>query len=77
MNLNQQRPVSKIAVRSKISSFLGFLAAGLLSTFSKPPAKVSPEDLKRADFRTSAQRMGVRLTEKIRNVFRFRWLKKH
>jgi hypothetical protein len=61
--------------RTKINSFLGLLAAGLLSLFGKSPSKPAAEDLKRADFKTSTQHLGVRFTEKIRDVFRFRWLK--
>jgi len=55
---------------SKINSFLGLLAGWLLTLFAK-----SPRDLKRADFKTSTQHLGVRFSEKIRDVFRFRWLK--
>jgi len=60
--------------RSRFQSFLGFLA-GLLSVFGKA-GKVRTRDMQRADFRSSTQRMGVRFTEKIREVFRFRWLRK-
>jgi len=65
-----------MSVRSKIGSVLGFFAGGLLSIFGKSPAKPTVDDLKRAEFRTSTQRLGLRFTERIRNVFRFRWLKK-
>jgi hypothetical protein len=60
---------------TRINSFLGFLAAGLLSLFGKSPAKSAPDDLKRADFPTSTQRLGIRFSENIRDVFRFKWLK--
>ncbi|OHB77506.1 MAG: hypothetical protein A2Z25_12500 [Planctomycetes bacterium RBG_16_55_9] len=63
-------------LRSKMSSFLGAIAAGLSSLFGKSPPKPGPDDLRRADFKTSTQRLGVRFSEKIRDVFRFRWLKK-
>jgi hypothetical protein len=62
--------------RSKLSSFLGFLAGGLLSLFGKSPAKPTTEDFRRMEFRTSTQRLGIRFTEKIRNVFRFKWIRK-
>jgi hypothetical protein len=61
---------------TKINSFLGFLAAGLLSLFGKPARKPVADDLKRADFKTSAQILGVRFSEKIRDVFRFKWIKR-
>jgi hypothetical protein len=60
---------------TKINSFLGLLAAGLLSLFGKSPSKPAADDLKRADFKTSTQRLGIRFSKKIRDVFRFRWLK--
>jgi hypothetical protein len=60
---------------TKVNSFLGFVAAGLLSLFAKSPPKPAVDDLKRADFGTSTQRLGIRFSEKIRDAFRFRWLK--
>jgi len=65
-----------MSVRTKIGSFLGLLAGGLLSIFGKSPAGPTTDDLKRAEFKTSTQRLGIRFTEKIRDVFRFRWLRK-
>jgi hypothetical protein len=61
---------------TKINSFLGLLAAGLLSLFSKSPSKPATDDLKRVDFKTSTQVLGVRFSEKIRDVFRFKWIKR-
>jgi hypothetical protein len=60
---------------AKINSFLGLLAGWLLSLFGKSPPKPVADDLRRADFKTGTQRLGVRFSEKIRDVFRFRWLK--
>jgi hypothetical protein len=39
-----------------------------------PP--VTDEDLRRHDYPVSTQRMGVRFTERMRDTFRFRWLRK-
>jgi len=64
-----------MAIRTKIRCLLGLIAAGLLSVFGKLPPPEGSEDLRQAEFRTSTQRLGVRFTEKIRNVFRFRWIK--
>ena len=61
--------------RGKMNSFLGLLAGGLLSLFGRTPAKPGLDDLKRADFPTSTQRLGISFGEKIRDVFRFKWLK--
>jgi len=63
-------------LRSKKSSFLGLLAAGLSSLFGTSPKKPDVDDLRRADFGTSTQRLGIRFSEKIRDVFRLKWLKK-
>jgi len=65
-----------MSVRSKINSFLGLLAGGLLSIFGKSPAKPTANDFRRMEFKTSTQHLGVRFTEKIRQVFRFKWLRK-
>lgn len=65
-----------MSVRTKIGSVLGLLAGGLLSVFGKKTIKPTAEDFKRIDFKTSTQRMGIRFTEKIRRVFRFKWIRK-
>jgi hypothetical protein len=64
-------------VRSKTNSFLGLLAGKILSVFGKSHIKPTQEDLRRMEFKTSTQRIGVSFTDKIRRVFRFRWMKKH
>jgi hypothetical protein len=66
-----------MSLRTKANSFLGWLAGLLLSLRGKSTLKTGPEDFKKADFKTSTQHLGVRFTERIRDVFRFRWLKKH
>jgi hypothetical protein len=60
---------------TKIGSFLGLLAGWVLSVFGRSPAKPGKADLQHADFKTSTQRLGIRFTERIRRVFRFKWLK--
>ncbi|MBN1973017.1 MAG: hypothetical protein JW787_05220 [Sedimentisphaerales bacterium] len=55
---------------------LSYIASGLLSIFGARCIKHTNEDLKKADFKTSTQRLGVRFSEKIRDIFRFRWLRK-
>ena len=66
----------KMSVRTKIGSFFGLLAGGILSAFGKEPAETTCDDLNATEFKTSTQRLGVRFTEHIRKVFRFRWIKK-
>jgi len=68
---------TEMPVRTKINSFLGLLAAGLSSLFGKSLAAPTEKDLKEAEFKTSTQRLGIRFTERLREVFRFRWIKKH
>lgn len=63
-------------MRGKASSIFGLFAAGLVALFGKSPAKPTAEDLSRMEFKTSTQRLGIRFIEKIRDVFRFRWIKK-
>jgi len=65
-----------MSARVKISSFLGSIAGLFLLLFGKPPAKPTTDDLQRAEFKTSTQRLGIRFSERIRDIFRFRWLKK-
>ncbi|MHC4395703.1 MAG: hypothetical protein ACYS1A_08610 [Planctomycetota bacterium] len=65
-----------MSIRFKINSFLGVLAGGLLSIFGKSSTKSTADDFRQMEFTTSTQRLGVRFTERIRRVFRFRWLKK-
>ena len=60
---------------AKINSFLGFIAGWVLSLFGKSSRKPVADDFKRADFKTSTQHLGIRFSDKIRDVFRFRWLK--
>ena len=63
-------------MRTKINSFLSLLVAGLLTIFGRSPAKPTTNDLDRMEFKSSTQRLGIRFSEKIREVFRFRWIKK-
>ena len=61
---------------TRVNSFLAFVASLLISIFGKSPAKPTHDDLMRAEFKTSTQRLGIRFTERIRDVFRFRWLRR-
>jgi hypothetical protein len=52
------------------------LAGSLLARLSRTRLpKVTCEDLKKNNYSTSTQRIGVRFTERIRNAFRFRWIR--
>jgi hypothetical protein len=62
-------------LHNKKSSRLGFLA-GLAAFFSGRGKKAARDDMQKLEFKASTQRMGVSFTDKIRDVFRHRWLKK-
>ena len=53
-----------------------FLSGFITSVYSLFRPKVSVGDMKKMEFSTSSQRIGVSFTEKIRNIFRGRWIKK-
>jgi hypothetical protein len=38
--------------------------------------KTTPDDLKKMEFSSSTQRLGICFTDKIRDIFRRRWVKK-
>ena len=38
--------------------------------------KTTSDDLKKMEFSSSAQRLGISFTDKIRSVFRYKWIKK-
>ena len=61
---------------SKRRSFFGMLAGRLLAIFGRGNITHTAEDLKRAEFKTSTQHMGISFTERVRDVFRFRWIKR-
>jgi hypothetical protein len=65
-----------MVLHRKTNTVLGFLAGLLATVLGTKAAKPSMEDLKRAEFTTSTQRLGIRFTDRIRDVFRFKWLKK-
>jgi hypothetical protein len=67
----------QMVFRRQTNSVLGFIAGILAAAFGVKPAKpTTTEDLKRTEFSDSTQRLGVRFTERIRDVFRFKWVKK-
>jgi hypothetical protein len=66
-----------MSFRTRYNSFVGALVGCMLRLFGRNKDKITSEDLKRADFKTSTQGMGIRFTERIREVFRFKWLKRY
>ena len=55
--------------------WLGLMAGLFARLFRTRLPEVAGKDLRRNDYSTSTQRMGVRFTERIRNAFRFRWIR--
>ncbi len=58
--------------RKKHGSLLGLIAGVASALFGK----ATTDDARRVALGTSTQRMGLRFTERVRDVFRNRWLKK-
>jgi hypothetical protein len=54
--------------------FLGSLAGRILCLFGRKQ-KFADKDVLKTEFKTNTQRLGVRFTERIRNVFRHRWVR--
>ena len=70
------RRFKKMSVSSEKRTFLGLCAGRILSVFGRPTAGPTAGDFRRMEFKTNTQHLGVRFTEKIRQVFRFKWLRK-
>lgn len=60
---------------NKKNSLLGFIAGWVARP--KRSVTVDRQDMQKLEFKTSAQRMGISFTDKLRDAFRHRWLKKH
>jgi hypothetical protein len=68
-------PVNAVEESGRKARWLG-LAGGLIAGLSRTPrSEVTGADLRKNDYRTSTQRIGVRLTERVRNAFRHRWIR--
>jgi hypothetical protein len=54
---------------------LSWLAGTFLQVFGKKPKKQTESQIHRQDFTANTQRMGMRFTERLRDVFRNGWLR--
>jgi hypothetical protein len=63
------------ARNGKRAGHLGWLAALLAGLSRRKARSIDAKDLRTHDHSTSTQRLGVRFTERIRDTFRFRWLR--
>jgi len=62
--------------QSKKAGMLGAIASLLGGRFGRGNLPVRNKDIQNLDFPTSSQKMGVTFSEKIREVFRLRWIRK-
>jgi hypothetical protein len=60
-------------LRFKIENLKISFVIFISSLFKK---KLKSRDLKEMDFSTSTQKIGVRFSDRIRDIFRHRWVKK-
>jgi hypothetical protein len=68
-------PANPLGKAGRKARWLG-LAGGLIAALARAPRpEVAAADLRKNDYRTSTQRIGVRLTERVRNAFRPRWIR--
>lgn len=50
--------------------------AGLFFSFRKSKPKITTAELEKADYKISTQSLGIGFTEHLRNVFRFKWIRR-
>jgi len=60
---------------TKKNTILGYIAGLLSSVFGQQVQKPDVNNIREKEFSTSTQKMGFTFTEKIRNIFRFKWIK--
>lgn len=78
MNLSDAQCKNREPVKARPQRgwWLGYLAAMVSRLSRRRRLPVRLADLKRHDFTLSTQRLGLRFTERIRAIFRYRWLRK-
>ncbi len=78
MNLSdlQRKHREPVKARPQRGRWLGYLAAIVSRPSRRRRLPVRSADLKRHDWTLSTQRLGARFSERIRAVFRYRWLRK-
>ena len=71
--------MKRVGENPRKSARLGFVTGWLLAIISirgRKSRKPAIEDLQHGEFKRSTQKLGMRFTDKIRDIFRVRWLKK-
>ena len=59
----------------KRALWLGLMGGLISRLFRTTLPDVTSADLRRHDYALSTQRLGVRFTERVRNMFRLRWIR--
>ncbi|HPO68839.1 MAG TPA: hypothetical protein PKV53_00890 [Anaerohalosphaeraceae bacterium] len=54
---------------------MGWLAGLFLQRFGRKPPEKNAAHMYKQDFSTSTQRLGLRFTDRLRDVFRRHWLR--
>lgn len=62
-------------MKSVVRRYLAEVAAFLIPGGRRKPTPTR-QDLRETEFKTSTQGMGLRMTDHIRDVFRFKWVRK-
>jgi hypothetical protein len=62
--------------RNRKALRLGLAGSVLAHLLSRRLPRMTIEDLRKHEYPTSTQHLGVRFTERVRGVFRFRWLRR-
>ncbi|HOL32101.1 MAG TPA: hypothetical protein PK052_08970 [Anaerohalosphaeraceae bacterium] len=58
-----------------LQKHLGWLAGLFLQRFGRKPPEKNAAHMYKQDFSTSTQRLGLRFTDRLRDVFRRHWLR--
>jgi hypothetical protein len=66
--------VKSLSRKSGRAGRVGFLVGVFFGWLMTKKPVVTQNDVRKLDFSTSSQKMGLRFTERLRDVFRFRWL---
>jgi hypothetical protein len=67
--------VKSLSRKSGKANRLGLLAGVVFGWLTAGRPAATQSDVRKLDFSTSSQKMGLRFTERLRDVFRFRWLR--
>jgi hypothetical protein len=70
------KETQNLKLKTQNSGIKLFLLGLLTSVHLLSKPKATPDDLKKMEFSSSSQRLGLWFSDKIRDIFRRRWIKK-